>query len=136
MPDFSSVPEINSDVDAADNDTGNNSGGLNPLEVKPEEAPTNSDVQDITESQPKKIILTGSRSHVLSAISDRLFDEVEQIILECLRRKYWSTFAQKGVTNWDKLINYLWHESQPVLEVDFFLMRVLGRGGFGLVSGK
>lgn len=132
MPDFSSLPEINSEVDAADNNT----DGVNPLEAKPEEATANLDIQDITEAEPKKPILTGSRSHALSSISDCLFDKVEQVILECLRRKYWSAFAQKGVTNWDKLMNFLWHESQPVVEEDFFLMRVLGRGGFGLVSGK
>jgi hypothetical protein len=30
----------------------------------------------------------------------------------------------------------MWHRDRKVADDDFFLMRVLGRGGFGLVTGK
>lgn len=118
MPDFSSVKESSVVIEETkDGDS-----------VLINGSPTN----ELSEGIQKKI---GSRSIALSRIPDDLFDKIEQVILECLRRKYWSRFAQKGVSNWDKLLNFLWHESQPVLEEDFFLMRVLGRGGFGLVTG-
>jgi hypothetical protein len=111
LPDFSSVPE--------------HSAVINNSEQTTEEAP----------EAPKKTIV-GSRSVVLSRMRDDLFDEVEQVILELIRKKHWSNFAQKGVMNWDKLMNFLWHKDQLIVEEDFFLMRVLGRGGFGLVTGK
>ena len=87
------------------------------------------------QEEPKKIAPALSRSFVLSKLPNNLFDELEQVVIECLRRKYWSKFAVKGVHQWDKLLDFLWHESQPIVEEDFFLMRVLGRGGFGLVTG-
>ncbi len=109
---------------------------------KLQKMPDFSSVPEITDSgnnggddAPKKSIV-GSRSVALSRMKDDLFNEAEQVILECIRRKYWSNFAKKGVQKWDKLMNFLWHKNQPIVEEDFFLMRVLGRGGFGLVTGK
>ncbi len=84
----------------------------------------------------RRMTSMGSRSAALSLMPDNLFDEIEQVILECIRQKHWEDFAQKGNSYWDKLMNFLWHEARPPVEEDFFLMRVLGRGGFGLVTGE
>jgi len=121
MPDFSSVPEVNAVI--------NHQGDK---EITQEETP----VECLEPQESPKKLISGSRSIILSTMPDDLFDKIEQVILECIRRKYWNGFVQKGVAYWDKFINFSWHESQPVVDDDFFLMRVLGRGGFGLVTGR
>ena len=35
-----------------------------------------------------------------------------------------------------KLLNFLWFHDRTVVEEDFFIIRILGRGGFGLVHGE
>lgn len=144
MPDFSSVKD-SSAMKVSDNVTEQTQGETQnetPDETpesqdetpeSPDETPESPEVPEVRE-EPKKRVC--SRSIALSKIPDNLFDEIEQVILEDLRRKWWPSFAKKGVPNWDKLLNLLWHESQPVVEEDFFPMRVLGRGGFGLVTAS
>jgi hypothetical protein len=70
--------------------------------------------------------------HLVKAPKD-LFDNLEQVVLESIRLKHWDAFKQSP--DWNKLIEYLWHRDKKVIDEDFFLMRVLGRGGFGLVTG-
>jgi len=71
-------------------------------------------------------------SKILSKAPKDLFDKVEQIVLQIIRIKHWEAF--KASSEWAKLINYMWHRDRKVEDEDFFLMRVLGRGGFGLVT--
>jgi hypothetical protein len=66
-------------------------------------------------------------------LDESVFDVAEQIIIRHLNQLYWTPFQTSS--EWVKLMNYLWHQDQKVKEDDFFLMRVLGRGGFGLVNG-
>lgn len=77
-------------------------------------------------------IVRALRSRALCKAPGHLFDKLEQVIVECIRRKHWMSF--KKSTDYVKLINYEWHRQQKVTDEDFFLMRVLGRGGFGLVT--
>jgi len=63
-----------------------------------------------------------------------LFDELELIVMEGLQRQYWKDFLQSN--EYKKLLNFWWYRDRKVIEDDFFLMRVLGRGGFGLVHGE
>ena len=78
------------------------------------------------------------RTRLLSLISqdlpENLFDCAEVIVAEKVREKYWEGF--KGSEQYTKLLNFLWFQDKKVVEEDFFVMRVLGRGGFGLVTGK
>eukprot|EP00591_Stephanopyxis_turris_P001140 CAMPEP_0195523900 /NCGR_PEP_ID=MMETSP0794_2-20130614/23395_1 /TAXON_ID=515487 /ORGANISM="Stephanopyxis turris, Strain CCMP 815" /LENGTH=779 /DNA_ID=CAMNT_0040653999 /DNA_START=323 /DNA_END=2659 /DNA_ORIENTATION=+ len=62
-----------------------------------------------------------------------IFDLVELIVLEGLKREYWKKFLQSKL--YRKWLNFMWFQDRKVVEEDFFLMRVLGRGGFGLVHG-
>lgn len=62
-----------------------------------------------------------------------LFDAAELVVIESLRRMYWVSFMNSDY--WIKLKNFLWYQDRRVLPEDFFVMRVLGRGGFGLVTG-
>lgn len=122
LPDFSSVPELKLSIS---NQNKKEEKGGEKNDQSSEQAP-----------DAVKKSFTGSRSVALSKVSDNFFDELEQVILECIRRKYWEEFAKKGNPYWDKLLYFLWHKDKPPVEEDFFLMRVLGRGGFGLVTGK
>jgi hypothetical protein len=75
-----------------------------------------------------------SLSKSLSKRQGDLFDKIGLIVLEIIKLKHWGAFKQSQ--KWSKLIIYLWHKDRTVTDEDFFLMRVLGRGGFGLVTGK
>lgn len=68
----------------------------------------------------------------LSRVPKEIFAEIEMIILECIRLRHFDDFKKSG--EWPKFINYLWHRDKKISDEDFFLMRVLGRGGFGLVT--
>jgi beta-adrenergic-receptor kinase len=46
---------------------------------------------------------------------------------------YWQSFQQSA--QWTKYFKFLVLSSKKVVEDDFSLFRVLGRGGFGLVNG-
>ena len=67
-------------------------------------------------------------------IPDDFFDKAEAIVMESLRKQYWNTFLESE--HYTKLMNFLWYQDRRVVPDDFFVMRVLGRGGFGLVTGK
>ena len=68
-------------------------------------------------------------------LPDNLFDDSEKVVLESIRRKHWDKFKSNS-EQWNKLMNFLWYQDRPVVHDDFNPMRVLGRGGFGLVSGE
>jgi beta-adrenergic-receptor kinase len=69
-----------------------------------------------------------------NALPEDLFDEVIAILAENIKQKHWEDFLKSE--QYTKLLNFLWFQDRPVVEEDFFLMRVLGRGGFGLVTGE
>ena len=83
-------------------------------------------------------VKTSERTRLLSLLSNdlpqSLFDNAEVIVAETVRKKYWAGFERS--TYYTKLLNFLWFQDKKVVEEDFFVMRVLGRGGFGLVTGK
>jgi hypothetical protein len=66
-------------------------------------------------------------------LSDKFFDVAEAIVMESLRRQYWDAFLESE--HYTKLMHFLWYQDRRVAPEDFFVMRVLGRGGFGLVTG-
>lgn len=61
------------------------------------------------------------------------FNRSEQVVMESLSRDYWKAFLESPY--WTKLQHFLWYQDRRVVPDDFFVMRVLGRGGFGLVTG-
>jgi hypothetical protein len=67
-------------------------------------------------------------------IPDDFFDRAESIVMESLRRQYWEAFLESE--HYNKLMHFLWYQDRSVVPEDFFVMRVLGRGGFGLVTGE
>ena len=74
------------------------------------------------------------REKEASSLSDNVFDKAEAIILKSLKDDYWSSFLMSE--KYKKMKHFLWYQDRPVVPDDFFTMRVLGRGGFGLVTGK
>lgn len=67
-------------------------------------------------------------------IPGNLFEQVDIVVVESLRRQYWDRFQESK--HFTKLKNFLWFQDRQVVPDDFFTMRVLGRGGFGSVIGK
>jgi hypothetical protein len=68
------------------------------------------------------------------SILDDLFIKADVLVVESLRKEYWKEFTESN--KFSKLKNFLWFFDRQVLVDDFFSMRVLGRGGFGSVTGK
>jgi beta-adrenergic-receptor kinase len=66
-------------------------------------------------------------------VADNFFDKAEAIVMESLRKQYLEAFLESE--QYTKLMNFLWYQDRRVVPEDFFVMRVLGRGGFGLVTG-
>ena len=66
-------------------------------------------------------------------VAGSVFDDAERVVMESLRRDYWQPFLESD--HYTKLKHFLWYQDRPVVPDDFFVMRVLGRGGFGLVNG-
>mmetsp|Transcript_5796 Transcript_5796/g.7530 ORF Transcript_5796/g.7530 Transcript_5796/m.7530 type:complete len:666 (-) Transcript_5796:325-2322(-) len=60
------------------------------------------------------------------------FDQAEAVVMESLRKQYWEGFKESPEHT--KLHNFFWYRDRKTVEDDFFVMRVLGRGGFGLVT--
>lgn len=63
-----------------------------------------------------------------------LFDVLEAWVFEHLRDTLHSDFLLSG--HFQEYTRFLHVQHRPVLENDFILFRVLGRGGFGAVNGK
>ena len=131
-PGYKSLPDHVQDE--AENDVNNNEeqNGLVQLLESSSEPNGNND-------KKKKEPLINSRSlRNLSLVSNELpedlFDKAEAIVAENVRDKHWAGFQKSEYHA--KLLNFLWFQDRKVVEEDFFVMRVLGRGGFGLVTGE
>eukprot|EP00588_Corethron_pennatum_P030780 CAMPEP_0194326582 /NCGR_PEP_ID=MMETSP0171-20130528/37135_1 /TAXON_ID=218684 /ORGANISM="Corethron pennatum, Strain L29A3" /LENGTH=781 /DNA_ID=CAMNT_0039086217 /DNA_START=43 /DNA_END=2388 /DNA_ORIENTATION=- len=60
-----------------------------------------------------------------------LFDKIEAITLEVIRERHWRGFTKHGL--FKKLCRFVWLQQKGVRKESFAPVRVLGRGGFGLV---
>ena len=92
------------------------------------------DNQESSDSSAKANERTRMLSLMSNDLPQNLFDSAEIIIAENVRENHWAGF--EGSEYYTKLLNFLWYQDKKVVEEDFFVMRVLGRGGFGLVTGK
>jgi beta-adrenergic-receptor kinase len=114
--------------------------------VTPPSTPTQSpmrfsDTKRTLNSKSEMILQTSSlrgltarlRSNSAHRLSRDVFDKAEAIVMESLRRDYWDKFKESE--EFARLKNFLWYQDRRVVPEDFFVMRVLGRGGFGLVTG-
>ena len=78
--------------------------------------------------------LTQKFKSSVSILRDDVFDIAEALVLESLKKDYLEGFRESE--EYTKLKNFMWYGDRRVVYDDFFSMRVLGRGGFGLVTGK
>ncbi|KAL9179887.1 hypothetical protein ACHAXT_007857 [Thalassiosira profunda] len=116
-PGYSALPEIHEN--AAENDNG-----------IPKELQGKKDAR-VTMTPTKKRSLR-NLSLVSNELPETLFDEAEAMVSDGVRERHWEGF--QGSEQHAKLLNFLWFQDRTVVEEDFFVMRVLGRGGFGLVT--
>ena len=91
---------------------------------------------DSLEKKKKEENSPGRRnlSLISNTLPEDLFDEATAIVTDNIKNKHWEAFLKSE--HYTKLLNFLWFQDRRVVEEDFFLMRVLGRGGFGLVTGE
>lgn len=99
-------------------------------------APQEASPQQTPEETPEAADNMADATHLagVAPIKFHMFDELEAIVLESLKREYWPAFLESPQHK--KLLDFLWYQDRPVVPDDFFPMRVLGRGGFGLVKGE
>jgi len=65
-------------------------------------------------------------------LSKQFFEKAEAIVMHSIYKDYWEDFLLSE--HYVKLMNFLWYQDRRVVPEDFFVMRVLGRGGFGSVT--
>lgn len=96
---------------------------------------TNRDAKfDALKKQLSAMNIDRRQSSARKYLPDMLFDKAEAIVIESLRRQYWQAFTESP--QYKKMDNFHWYKDKNVVPEDFFILRVLGRGGFGLVTGK
>lgn len=93
----------------------------------------------VTECSPDhevevKEVLEDSLPGNCSFLPLNFFDKAEAVVMHSIRKEYWTDFLISE--HYHKLMNFLWYQDRRVVPEDFFVMRVLGRGGFGSVTGK
>jgi hypothetical protein len=87
----------------------------------------------LSRSESTSRVTTPLTSSYPEAMTTNLFDKAEAVTMESLKRTYWDKFVESP--EWLRCRHLLWYQDRPVIADDFFIMRVLGRGGFGLVNG-
>lgn len=76
---------------------------------------------------------TSSENKIAHVVpSANAFDKLQIVVFDSLIKQYWSEFESSE--DYNRMINFFWYEDRRVVEEDFFVMRVLGRGGFGMVK--
>lgn len=90
------------------------------------------DMLNAVSSKLKSKRFSGHNLNILVPVD--MFDKAEIIVMESLKNDYWDSFQQSE--HYLKFKNFLWYRDRKVVPDDFLTMRVLGRGGFGLVYGK
>lgn len=68
-----------------------------------------------------------------SILPPDLFDLMERIVFEQLKEQHFTSFL--AASQFHDYLQYCQISTRPVTPEDFTLMRTLGRGGFGIVSG-
>ena len=63
-----------------------------------------------------------------------ILDTAEALVRQSLLDQYWPLFVTSD--EYRKLQDFIWYQRvRPMVPEDFYVLRVLGRGGFGLVTG-
>lgn len=110
-----------------------------PVRILDQRSQMDDDAEQSTRSLANHLLLLrlggsdGASQDDVRYLPNDLFDKAEALIMESLRREYWNDFLTSE--QYAKLNMFLWNQYRPVVVDDFFVMRVLGRGGFGLVTG-
>ncbi|CAK4131196.1 unnamed protein product [Aphanomyces euteiches] len=86
---------------------------------------------DIIEEIGKQ--LEDANLEATSSLSLKLFDELEACVVSALETGHFSGF--KASLFYKRLMHFLFLQQREIGEDDFSLLRVLGRGGFGMVNG-
>jgi hypothetical protein len=92
------------------------------------------ETKETSSSESMRDLTRRLRTDAAGEMPGNVFDKAEAVVMEAIRRDSYESFQ---ANNWfTKLRSFLWFQDRRVVPEDFFVMRVLGRGGFGLVTGK
>ncbi|CAI5740121.1 unnamed protein product [Peronospora destructor] len=97
-----------------------------------------SEVNDLGLEKRMEVLAYDTRSDKRMSVESKastltLFDELEACVLCSLERFHLKAFRASAY--YKRLITFLFLQEQRVSKDDFSLLRVLGRGGFGMVNG-
>lgn len=67
-----------------------------------------------------------------TSVHTRIFDELDEIVFGYLKDIYWDAFRKSFW--WTRHHEFLFLSARKVVSTDFFTLRVLGKGGFGMVN--
>ena len=73
-----------------------------------------------------------SGDNILIKVPLNLFDKLDLMIFGYLKKMYYENFKSSAL--WRKYYEYLYLSTRNVVEDDFAILRILGKGGFGLVK--
>jgi hypothetical protein len=146
VPIMPPVPERKTTTTTTTSNTGNGAAAAGSVEKESAHTPESPNDNETTTTSQTRGLRTGlSRSAVVPGsqqypstvhepyLPTDMFDKAEYVVMESLRRQYWDGFVQSSY--FTKMKHFLWYQDRKVQADDFFIMRVLGRGGFGLVTG-
>jgi hypothetical protein len=89
-------------------------------------------LQDVSTTSNNNSTIGNNSSRVVD-VPIHFFDVAEYIIMESLKEQYWIPFTKSSY--YTKCKHFLWYQDRKIIPDDFYVLRVLGRGGFGLVTG-
>jgi hypothetical protein len=95
---------------------------------------TASNTNNMSDDTGKRTTTISNKKYYYFDDIGNIFDLLEFIVIEGLILEYWHDFITISA-EYKRLLNIWWFRDCPVVEEDFYLIRVLGRGGFGLVHG-
>jgi len=101
------------------------------LEISPSPLSWMWNALDINSSQLSSNVKMDEKL-VSEELPTALFDELEVVVFESLKKQYWGDFLKSE--EYERANNLLWYVDRKVVKGDFCEMRLLGRGGYGLVT--
>jgi hypothetical protein len=126
--------ETNGEIEGVQDPDNSMTSDVPPLEQEKPAGNIGPALSDSLSKQLSKMNMDRRPSKVRKYLPDNLFDRAEAIVIETLRRQYWDSFKESEQHK--KMDNFHWYRDRTVVPEDFFILRVLGRGGFGLVTGE
>lgn len=118
------LPTTTTSTNDDDDDNINKETNSETFDAPPIPPPPTAPLQRAESARPNNI--------VVQKLNWNLLQQAAAIVLKSLHQSHWHDFVASS-SEYKRTLQFLWYQDRPVIPDDFFVMRVLGRGGFGLV---